>query len=224
MELTGEELLPLPRERVYDALLDPGLLKAAIPGCESVTRTAEGAYDVVTAIAVGPVKARFKGTLRLENPQRPDGYVMHFEGDGGMAGFARGSAQIALTQADPSQTRLRYVAQAQIGGRLAQIGARLIDATAAKLSAQFFRRLTELLSAPAPVAQPDAVAPATVASAPVALVGPVAAAGAGVPSAAMHVQPEPKPARHMVTLQMPAWTWALTVIVVAALVAYLNSH
>ncbi|WP_322061839.1 carbon monoxide dehydrogenase subunit G [Paraburkholderia sp. J63] len=213
MDLTGEQLLPMPRERVFDALLDPVMLQAAIPGCKSITSAGDGAYDVAVVTAIGPVKAQFKGRLRLENPQRPQGYVMSFEGDGGVAGFARGSAEVTLEALDEQQTRLRYAAKAQIGGRLAQIGARLVDASAAKLSAQFFGRFTELLGAPegaaARAGQPEAASVAA----------PAAAVTAGVSREAPG-----QPLRGMVTLQMPAWTWAFTIAALAALAGWYGAH
>ncbi|MCL2657126.1 MAG: carbon monoxide dehydrogenase subunit G [Betaproteobacteria bacterium] len=211
MNLTGEQLLPLARERVYDALLDPEILKAAIPGCESITVANDGAYGVAVVTAIGPVKARFKGTLRLENPRRPEGYLMTFEGDGGVAGFAKGAAEVRLDELGPDQTRLTYKAEARIGGRLAAIGARLINASAAKLSAQFFGKLTELLTAPEPGATgvERAAAPEQV------------AAGRQTPRAPETSAPA---SSGMVTVQMPAWAWAVTVIAVAVLVGWLGTH
>lgn len=221
MDLTGEQLLPLPREKVYDALLDPAMLKAAIPGCESVTVVGDNAYSVAVVTAIGPVKARFKGTLQVENAERPEGYLMRFEGDGGVAGFARGTAEVTLEAQGDDATRLRYLANAQIGGKLAAIGARLIDASAAKLSREFFGRLTELLSGTGGASEsPASAAPgvaATSAAAPVP--------GAQVAGTAPLATPcAPAAARGLVTIQMPAWTWALTVVVIAALAAWLGGH
>jgi len=222
MDLTGEQLLPLPREKVYDALLDPAMLKAAIPGCESVTAIGENAYSVAVVTAIGPVKARFKGKLKLENAERPQGYLMSFEGDGGVAGFARGTAEVKLEPDGHHGTRLSYLANAQIGGKLAAIGARLIDASAAKLSKQFFGRLTELLSGSDEAGKTGADTAATAVDG--AGAGPAAPAAAGAPSAGAWPAAAPAAARGLVTIQMPAWTWALTVIVVAALAAWLGGH
>jgi hypothetical protein len=215
MDLTGEQLLPLPREKVYDALLDPAMLKAAIPGCESVAALGENAYSVAVVTAIGPVKARFKGKLKLENAQRPQGYRMSFEGDGGVAGFARGTAEVKLEPEGDDRTRLRYLANAQIGGKLAAIGARLIDASAAKLSKEFFGRLTELLSGTGGVNE-EAASEATSTAAPAAVAAPA--------PTTQFAAAAPAAPRGVVTIQMPAWTWAVTVVVIAALAAWLGGH
>lgn len=208
MELTGERLLPVARERVWAALLDHETLRAAIPGCESVTADGDGRYIVSVLAAVGPVKARFKGRLQQQDLQPPQRYTLSFEGDGGVAGFARGSAEVELIEVEASSTRLTYRAQAQIGGRLAQIGSRLVDATAARMSAQFFERLTSVITAPPP-----------------AQAAPALPIGYGEPPAMpIHANPAPVAApAHAdswggsVNVSMPAWTWAFTVA--AALVA-----
>lgn len=221
MELTGKQQLPVPRDRVWAALLDPATLKAAIPGCESITDQGNGLYAIGLLAAVGPVKARFKGRLQQQDVQAPQRYTLSFEGDGGIAGFAKGSAEVELQEEgkDRDQTMLLYRAQAQIGGRLAQIGSRLVDATAAKMSAQFFERLTQVVLSGVPVeavampsaiestGAPAAVAPVadTLARAPAQTLPPQAAAG--MPRA--------------VTITMPAWTWAFTVAVIALLAAWL---
>lgn len=215
MEMSGEQVLPLARERVWKALLDTDTLRASIPGCESMTHEGDGAYAVTVVAAVGPVKARFKGRLQQQDMQPPQRYTLSFEGDGGMAGFARGSAEVDLSElaGTPARTRLVYRAQAQIGGRLAQIGSRLVDATAARMAAQFFDRLTQTLTLPAPeaLARTEA-APAAV---PAVDAATALAVSSGVP-------PAPAPLQSVVTLQMPAWTWAFTVAVFALLTVWLN--
>lgn len=215
MELTGEQRLPVPRERVWAALLDPETLRAAIPGCESVVHEGDGRYAVSVVAAVGPVKARFKGKLQQQDLQPPQRYTLSFEGDGGMAGFAKGSAEVELSEAEGgAQTVLAYRAQAQIGGRLAQIGSRLVDATAARMSQQFFERLTQVITAPA--AAPAAAAPAGEAQAlPVAVGQPPAPVAVAQPLAA----PQGEPASGWsgtVTLTMPGWAWAFTMAAVVA--------
>lgn len=212
MELTGSQLLPIPRDRVWEALIDPGTLRAAIPGCEFVTDEGSGVFSVGVLAAVGPVKARFKGRMQQQDLQPPNRYTLSFEGDGGLAGFAKGSAEIELLVdgGTPDSTRLNYRAQAQIGGRLAQIGSRLIDATAEKMSAQFFERLTQVITAPAEeaVAGTPAHAPAAAAARPAA-VGMVTAAQA-VPG--------------MVTIQMPAWAWTAAVVAMATVFGWVAVH
>ena len=230
MNMNGEQLLPISRDRVWAALFDTEVLRATIPGCESVTDEGQGAYRVVVVAAVGPVKARFKGRLQQQDLEPPSRYTLSFEGDGGMAGFARGTAEVELSELDGAagHTRLTYRTQAQVGGRLAQIGSRLIDATAARMSAQFFQRLEQAIVAPAaPVAAADVEAaaptvPASVAAGHIALTAPRPL----LPPQSASAESMACGARSLVTLQMPAWTWAFTVAVVAAslLTAWLGSR
>jgi hypothetical protein len=217
MELTGERLLPVARERVWAALLDTETLRAAIPGCESVTAEGDGLFTVSVLAAVGPVKARFKGRMQQQDLQPPQRYTLTFEGDGGMAGFARGSAEVELIEADGDSTRLAYRAQAQIGGRLAQIGSRLVDATAARMSTQFFERLSAAIVAPAEAAravQPSPL-PAVFGQPPSP---PLVAVGAG--SAVAEVAQW----GGSVSLTMPAWAWAFTVAAATLLAGWAAAH
>lgn len=143
MELTQTHLLPVPLQTAWDALNDPAVLQRCIPGCESITAADGGdspAYDVAMTAAVGPVKARFKGRMELSDVNPPRSYTLHFDGQGGAAGFGKGSAQVELTPEGPTVTRLSYTATAQVGGKLAQIGSRLIDGAARKLANEFFQR------------------------------------------------------------------------------------
>ncbi|MFZ4649714.1 MAG: CoxG family protein [Rubrivivax sp.] len=163
MELTGDRLIPASRERTWAALNDPEVLKACIAGCESIERSGEDAYTVVVAVKIGPVSARFKGNLKLADVQAPVSYTIHFDGQGGAAGFGKGSAEVALEE-EGGQTRLRYKARAQVGGKIAQIGSRLVDAAAAKISEDFFQafetRLREEVGVPAEApAAPEGAAP-----------------------------------------------------------------
>jgi carbon monoxide dehydrogenase subunit G len=137
MEMTGEQLIPLPQQQTWEALNDPDVLKDCIPGCESITRTAEDEYDVVMTAKVGPVSAKFKGKMKVSESDPPRGYKLGFEGQGGVAGFAKGEATVALTP-EGSSTRLAYNAKATVGGKLAQVGARLIDGVARQLAGKFF--------------------------------------------------------------------------------------
>ena len=161
MELQGERLIPASVEKTWAALNDPEVLKACIAGCESVERTGDDAFTAVVALKVGPVSARFKGNLQMTNIQAPNGYTINFDGQGGVAGFGKGSADVALT-AQGEQTLLKYNARATVGGKMAQIGSRLIDATAGKITEDFFKAFEAHLQAGAPAA---AVAPTPVAAA-----------------------------------------------------------
>ena len=150
MELQGERLIPASVDTTWAALNDPEVLKACIAGCESVERTGDDAFAAVVALKVGPVSARFKGNLQMTNIQAPNGYTINFDGQGGVAGFGKGSADVALT-AQGEQTLLKYNARATVGGKMAQIGSRLIDATAAKITEDFFKAFEAHLQASAPV-------------------------------------------------------------------------
>lgn len=150
MEMKGERLLPADRETAWRLLNDSETLKQCLPGCESMTATADGGYDVAMTAAVGPVKARFKGKMSLADIEPPSRYRLIFEGQSAQAGFARGQARVELDAVAPHETRLRYAATAQIGGKLAQIGSRLVDAAAAATADRFFAAFAAQLAAAAP--------------------------------------------------------------------------
>jgi len=151
MELKGEETIPLGQTEVWDSLNDPEVLQASIPGCELIEATEEG-YRIVLVAAVGPVKARFNGKLTMTDVSAPDSYTIVFEGSGGVAGFGKGRAGVKLQAIDGATTLLTYTAAAQIGGKIAQVGSRLIDGVAGKLASEFFTRFKERI-APAPALQ-----------------------------------------------------------------------
>ncbi|HEX7439199.1 MAG TPA: carbon monoxide dehydrogenase subunit G [Caldimonas sp.] len=146
MELHGERLIPASVDVTWAALNDPQVLKACIAGCESLERTGDDAFSALVAVKVGPVSARFKGNLKLTNVQAPSSYTINFDGQGGVAGFGKGSADVALTP-QGAQTKLAYSARAQVGGKLAQIGSRLVDAGAAKIADDFFKAFEAHLQA-----------------------------------------------------------------------------
>lgn len=156
MKMTGEHMLEERREAVWAALNDVEVLRRCIPGCEELSRADDGRLDAVATVKVGPVKSRFKGTVTLSDVVPPESYVISGEGRGGSAGFAKGSARVTLEEAGGG-TRLVYEVSASVGGRLAQLGARLIDATAKKLAAQFFANLAAELGAP-PAVEEEAAA------------------------------------------------------------------
>ena len=148
MELQGERLIPASVEKTWAALNDPELLKACIAGCESLERVGDDKFAAVVAVKVGPVSARFKGNLQMTNVQAPHSYTINFDGQGGAAGFGKGSADVSLTP-EGAQTRLKYVARAQVGGKMAQVGSRLIDAAAGKIADDFFKAFETNLQASA---------------------------------------------------------------------------
>jgi carbon monoxide dehydrogenase subunit G len=155
MEMSGERTLAVGRATAWAALNDVRLLQAAIPGCESIVASGDGGYDLAINAAIGPVKARFKGRMTLADIDAPRHYTIRFEGQGGQAGFARGDARITLEEQGSRQTLLRYAVTAQVGGRLAQVGSRLIDAASAAMADQFFAAFSRLLgSGAAPAAGP----------------------------------------------------------------------
>lgn len=149
MELQGERLIPVPQDKTWAALNDPQVLKACITGCESLERSGDDGFAAVVAVKVGPVSARFKGNLRMSNVQAPNSYTLVFDGQGGVAGFGKGSADVALA-GEGESTRLKYAAKAQVGGKIAQVGSRLIDAAAAKLAEDFFKAFETQLAPPLP--------------------------------------------------------------------------
>ncbi len=140
MELSESYLLSVPQQRAWEALNDTAVLKASIPGCESIEPDGENAYTLAMTAAVGPVKARFKGRMQVTEIDAPRSYTIVFEGQGGAAGFGKGSAHVTLAAQGENVTELSYSANAQVGGKLAQIGSRLVDGAARKLASEFFKR------------------------------------------------------------------------------------
>lgn len=164
MNLTGQQTLPVSQAQAWAALNDTAMLQAAVPGCEAITPVGDNAFDVLMAVSIGPVKAKFKGRLQLSDLEPPQRYRLSFEGSGGAAGHGKGQALVALEALAPQQTRLSYEVSASVGGKLAQIGSRLVDLAAQKLAEDFFARFQAALLArhPHPVADVEpAPAPAT---------------------------------------------------------------
>lgn len=201
MELNGEQLVPASLQRTWDSLNDPEVLKGCIPGCETLERTDEGGFTATLALRIGPVSAKFKGKLTLSDVQAPQRYTMHFDGQGGMAGFGKGSAQVELSAAEGG-TRLSYAAKAQVGGKLAQVGSRLVDAAAAKITNDFFAAFNARVQADAAAAG-ETPPPAEAAEGAGAGAGALEPTGSGGASA------------------LPVWVWwaaAGALALVAALV------
>ena len=147
MEMHGELRIPAPRQAVWEKLNNPEALKDCIPGCESVEKLSDTEFTAKVVARVGPVKATFSGKVTLSDLDPPVGYTIVGEGTGGVAGFAKGSAKVSLDDAG-AETVLRYGVQAQVGGKLAQIGSRLIDATSRKMADEFFSRFVASMSPP----------------------------------------------------------------------------
>ena len=164
MEMSGEYRIEAPRERVWAALNDPEILRQSIPGCEEIEKTSDTSFAAKVRAKVGPVSATFTGAVTLSDLDPPNGYTISGEGKGGVAGFAKGGAKVRLIP-DGNATTLQYTVTANVGGKLAQIGSRLIDATANKMAADFFQRLGALVTAggeaaaPEPAGEPRAAEP-----------------------------------------------------------------
>ncbi len=145
MTMQGEVTLPAERERVWAALNDPEVLKICIPGCQELEKVSDTEFAAVAKLAVGPVKATFKGNVMLSDIDAPNGYTITGEGQGGVAGFAKGGAKVRLVDAEGG-TQLSYDVEAQVGGKIAQLGGRLINGVAKKYADQFFGNFAKLLA------------------------------------------------------------------------------
>lgn len=148
MELTGEQRIPQVQAQVWEALNDPVILRHCITGCESLEAVSPTEYRVVIAAAIGPVRAKFNGKLALLDIVAPDSYALNFQGSGGAAGFGKGDAKVSLFP-DGQDTLLHYQVNVQVGGKLAQIGSRLIDGVARKLAEEFFDAFNKRVGRPA---------------------------------------------------------------------------
>lgn len=192
MEMTGEYRIAASRERVWQALNDPAVLQASIPGCESIEKLSDTEMTARVSLAVGPVKAKFSGKVTLSDLDPPNGYTISGVGQGGVAGFGKGGAQVRL-DADGETTILRYTASATVGGKIAQLGGRLIDATAKKLADEFFSRFAASLAPP-----------------PAAAGGETPAAAAGAP-----------PPAPFAAARLPQWAWIPILIAAVAVLLWL---
>ncbi|WP_372399409.1 carbon monoxide dehydrogenase subunit G [Azospirillum sp. HJ39] len=171
MDMSGSHRIEAPRATVWAALNDPEILRQCIPGCEEVVRQSDTEMTAKVVAKVGPVSAKFAGKVTLSDLDPPNGYTISGEGSGGAAGFGKGGATVTLAD-DGGATLLTYSAKAQVGGKLAQIGSRLVDATARKMAEEFFARFTRIVGPPPaeaePAAGPAAAVPAEAAAVPVA--------------------------------------------------------
>src|SRR5437016_9246838 len=160
MEMSSIRVVHAAPDAVWNALNDPSVLKDCIPGCESLERLSDSEWRAIVAAKVGPVSARFNGTMRIIDPTPPTGYTLKFEGQGGAAGFANGEAKVSLATSNGGDTALSYTAKANVGGKLAQIGSRLIDGAAAKMADDFFARFAQRVAPPEEVTAAPAPVPA----------------------------------------------------------------
>ena len=159
MDMSGERRIRASREKVWNALNDPLVLRASIPGCESLEKLSESELRATAAVKIGPIAARFTGKVRLLDLDPPNSYRIEGEGQGGVAGFAKGGATVTL-HADGAGTLLKYDVKAQVGGKMAQHGARLIDASARQMADAFFTRFAELVATP--MSEAAAIPPAAI--------------------------------------------------------------
>jgi uncharacterized protein len=202
MDMTGEYRIPASRETVWKALNDPEVLKQCIPGCEELEKKSDTEFAAKVTAKVGPVKAKFGGAVKMSDLDPPNGYTISGEGTGGAAGFAKGGAKVALKQ-DGTDTVLSYTVNATVGGKLAQIGSRLIDSTAKKMANDFFAKFAEVVGGAAPEPVPAAVGAAV--APPAASVAP-----ASGPAAVTSIEPK----------GLPVVVWVTGVIVILGLLMW----
>jgi len=154
MDMSGSHRITASREEVWAALNDPAILKQCIPGCEEIEKQSDTEMTAKVTAKVGPVKAKFAGKVTLSDIDPPNGYTITGEGTGGAAGFGKGGASVRLQPDGDGTTVLEYTAHAQVGGKLAQIGSRLIDGTARKMADDFFVKFTQVVGSPEPAPEP----------------------------------------------------------------------
>ena len=145
MELEDEIHIEAPRSKVYEGLNDPEILKECIPGCEELVKHSDTELEAKVVLKIGPVKAKFSGNVTLDPINPPEKFALNGEGSGGIAGFAKGGAEVELIE-DGDETILRYTAKADVGGKIAQLGSRLVTSTSKKLAGKFFERFAEVIN------------------------------------------------------------------------------
>jgi len=216
MEMTGEFRIPAPRQRVWEGLNDPEILKSSIPGCQTIEKLSDTEFTAKVLAQVGPVKANFAGKVTLADLNPPQSYTIAGEGTGGVAGFAKGSAKVNLDE-DGAATVLRYAVQAHVGGKLAQIGSRLIDSVARRMAENFFTRFVAAV-APEQAAVASGTTAATEAM-PADRVAADAPVQRAAPTASVEAQPNDaaSPARKDIRLPPVLWVTGLAAVVGAML-------
>ncbi|HEX4113457.1 MAG TPA: carbon monoxide dehydrogenase subunit G [Stellaceae bacterium] len=232
MDMTGEYRIPAPRQQVWEALNNPEILRAAIPGCESIEKLSDTEMTAKVAAKVGPVSAKFSGKVTLSDLDPPNGYRISGEGSGGAAGFAKGGATVTLADDGAGGTILSYKVDAQIGGKLAQIGSRLIDGVSRKMADDFFARFSAAVGGASAAPPGAAFAPAeeilpAAAPAPAITIGdPVTRGAAAVqpPTPGIAPQPQtftapipPSPATSSGP-RLPPWLWIGGLIVIVIII------
>jgi carbon monoxide dehydrogenase subunit G len=208
MEMTGEFRIPAPRQRVWEGLNDPEVLKQCIPGCQTLERVSDTEFNGRVIASVGPVRATFGGKVTLSDLDPPQSYMISGEGSGGVAGFAKGGAKVNLAE-DGASTLLTYAVQAQVGGKLAQVGSRLIDGVARKMANDFFGHFAAAMAPEQP--EPTSAELASIEAAPTA----PAARQEGVAVETPLPMPQPKPAG--TRLPPAVWVTGLAVIIIVLL-------
>src|SRR4051794_34362566 len=220
MDMTGEFRIPAPRQRVWDGLNDPEILKSSIPGCQTIEKLSDTEFTAKVVAQVGPVKANFSGKVTLSDLDPPQSYTIAGEGSGGVAGFAKGSAQVKLAD-EGGATVLNYAVQAHVGGRLAQIGSRLIDSVARKMAENFFARFVAAVAPEQAAAASGTTAEAG--AAPQDRVAGESSVQRAAPTASVEAQPNAaappaKPAaKKEIRLPSAVWVTGLVAIVGAML-------
>ena len=209
MEMTGEFRIPAPRQRVWEALNDPEILKQSIPGCQALEKVSDTEFNGKVVASVGPVRATFGGKVMLSDLDPPQSYTISGEGNGGVAGFAKGGAKVNLAE-DGGATVLHYEVQAQVGGKLVQVGSRLIDGVARKMASDFFGRFAAAVAPePTPAAAAEPMKSEAAAAAPAAEIEPVASE---IPPPAA----EPTPAGR----RLPPAVWVTGLAAIVILILY----
>lgn len=199
MQMTGEQRIAAPRQKVWEALNDPAVLAQCIPGCQSLERDGDNRFVAVAEVKIGPIGARFKGNVQLSDIDAPNGYTITGSGNGGIAGSAKGGAKVRLADGGDGGTLVSYEVDAEVGGRMAQLGGPIIDATAKNLAGKFFSKFGEVVSGGG-------------ASAPVA-------AASTAPAATPAASPDPVFHTSAIAPASPAPLWGWVVAIVVALLA-----
>ena len=180
MRLAGEQRVAAPREKVWEALNDPEILRASIPGCQSLEKQADDRLAAIVEVKIGPIGARFKGVVTLSDLDPPNGYTITGQGNGGIAGNARGSAKVHLSDDGAGGTLVAYDVDAEVGGRMAQLGGPIIDATAKQLAGKFFAKLGEVVGGGGVPAPGEAAAIAPASTQPTAIAAPAPSSGSPI--------------------------------------------